>query len=249
MRLIRLIRSLIFLAFLFVVILLVFRESILKSAVQMTVSHITGFGVDLDSLKVGIFRPVVDIRGLRVNNPADYSDRVMLDMPQLYVRYSLSEILKGKVDISELTVTLKEFSVIKNADGTTNVGELKGIGGAKEEGQKKSVSSSKKTNVRIGLLKLKLGRVVYKDNSIQPPSTKVYNLNINREFRDISDFRSVIRLIVVESLLKANLRDLADVDVKKLVADTASLAIGTTTKVIKKTTGALENLLPFKKKE
>ncbi len=249
MRLIKLIRNLIFLAFLLVIILFVFRERILKSAVQMTVSHITGFGVDIDNLKVGIFRPVVDIRGLKVNNPADYADRVMLDLPQLYVRYSLSEILKGNVDISELTVTLKEFSVIKNKDGTTNVGELKGMGSVKEEGRKKSASPSKKTSVRIGLLKLKLGRVVYTDNSIQPPSTKVYNLNINKEFRDISDFRSVVRLVVVESLLKANLGNLKDVDVKKLVFDTTSAAIGTTTKVLKKTTGALENLLLFKKKE
>ncbi|MFH0941145.1 MAG: hypothetical protein V1840_04755 [Candidatus Omnitrophota bacterium] len=234
MRLIRLIRSLIFLAFLLVIVLFVFRERILKSAVQLTVSHVTGFGVDLDSLKVGIFRPVVDIRGLKVNNPSVYSDRVMLDLPQLYARYVPSEILKGNIDISELTVTLKEFSVIKNADGTTNVGELKGMGGVKEEGPKKSASPSKKTNVHIGLLRLKLGRVLYKDNSIQPPSVKLYNLNINKEFHDISDLRSVVRLIVAESLLKADLKDLTDVPVKKLVADT---------------TATLENLLPFKKKE
>lgn len=249
MRLIRFIRNLIFLAFLLVIILFVFRERILKSAVQMTVSHITGFSVDLDSLKIGIFRPVIDIRGLKVNNPADYPDRVMLDLPQLYVRYSLLEILKGNVDISELTVTLKEFSVIKNKDGTTNVGELKGMGGVKEKGRKKGVSPSNMPGARIGLLRLKLGRIVYKDNSIQPPSTKVYNLNINKEFRDISDLRSVVRLIVVESLLKADLKDLMDVNIKKLVADTTSVAIGTTTNVLKKIVGVLENLLPFKKKE
>ncbi|OIO36506.1 MAG: hypothetical protein AUJ74_02110 [Candidatus Omnitrophica bacterium CG1_02_44_16] len=248
MRLIRLIRNLISLSFILVILFFVFREPILKVVARMTVSHVTGFGVDIDRLKIGIFRPVIDIKGVKVNNPADYSDRVMLDLPQLYVRYAPSEILKGNIDISELIVTLKEFTVIKNKDGTTNVGELKGIGGAKEEGLKKSVSRPKKTNLHIGLFRLKLGRVLYKDNSVQPPSTKVYNLNINKEFRDIGDIRTIIRLIVAESLMKANLGNLADVDVKKLVTDTTSAAIGTTTKVIKKTAVTLENLLPFNKK-
>ncbi len=238
MRLIKLIRNLISLSFILVILFFIFREPILKSALKLAVSHTTGFGVDVDTLKIGIFRPVVDIRGLKVNNPADYSDRVMLDLPQLYARYSLSEVLKGKIDINELTITLKEFSVIKNNDGTTNVAKLKGMGGAKEEGPKKDTSTSKMPGVRIALLKLKLGRLVYKDNSVQPPSVKTYNLNINKEFRDISDLRSVIRLIVVESLLKANLKDLAGVDVTKLMADTTSVAIGT-----------LGGLLPFKKKE
>lgn len=272
MRIIKLMRNLVFLFVIFVILLFIFREPVIKNAVIITAKGMTGFSVDVRQLKVGLFRPVIKIDGLKVQNPADFEVRVMLDMPQIYVSYVPRQLVEAKVHLTTLKIDLEEFQVVKNAKGETNVGRLKAVADSmkgKEE-EKKPAAAPAKPSFQIDTLQLKVGRVVFKDYSVTPPATKTYNVNINKEFRGISSSAGLMRLIVVESLLKTNLSGLLDFNFKALednvkgllaapgammkktagvATDAATEAVGTTKTVVKKTFGIFGNILSPKKEE
>jgi hypothetical protein len=255
----RLIRFFIFLIFAGLVLLFVYREPLLKNAIKLAAGEITGFSVEVDKLEVGFFSPVINIRGLRIYNPPGFPDRLMLDMPQLMVRYVPQEVIKGKLAFEVLKIDLDEFQVVKAKDGSTNIGQLKGIAPSG-----KSTVPTKPLVLKIDILKLKVNKVVYRDYSVAPPLVKTFTININKEFHDVNDPAKLVRLIVVESLLKTGLNDFSDVnlgtlesDVKTilvsgrdLVVGTASLATGVargTVHIVKKSVEALGSLLSFKR--
>ncbi len=235
---IRLIRNIIFLTVVCVVLLFVYRENLLKFAVKQVAVKITGLSVDVAKLKVGIFRPVLDMGGFKIYNPSGFPDKLMMDMPELYVHYTPSEILKGNIDLKEVRLSLEEFDVVKTKEGATNIARLKALAPPKGEGK------AKMPPLKIGLLKLKVGRVVYKDYSVTPPSIKTYSVNIDKEYRDITDPAQLVKLIVFESLSKTSIQGLADVDLQSMKQNVASLVSSQASGV----TGTLQKLWPFNKK-
>ena len=45
----------------------------------------TGLGLDIGSMDVGILRSAIGIKALRLRNPAGFSDRFMVELPEIYV--------------------------------------------------------------------------------------------------------------------------------------------------------------------
>ncbi|MFH1878356.1 MAG: hypothetical protein ABH883_06075 [Candidatus Omnitrophota bacterium] len=125
------------LIFLFVVS--VFKDSLIKFSVEKAVRGVTGLRISIGGLRVGILKTVIGIKELRVYNPGGFKDRIMLDMPEIYVNYDLPAILKGDIHLTEMRISLKEFIVEKNAKGELNLDSLKmteGDGGGETAGQK-----------------------------------------------------------------------------------------------------------------
>jgi len=215
----KLVRHLIIFVVLAFVLLLFFREAVLKTAVRVTAGRLTGLTVDISRLRIGIFKPVIDIGSLKIYNPPDFPEKLMLEMPQLFIRYEPMEMLKGKLSFKEMRIDLKEFNVIKDKDGATNIAKLTALAGSQEAGKEKSAAAKKEAAMppmHIGTLRLDIGRIVYKDFSAHLPSVKTFDVNIHKEYRDINDPAHLVRIIVMESLLKTNIKGLSDVDIASL---------------------------------
>ena len=181
-------------------------------------------------------------------------------MPRLLVRYVPSEIFKGNLVFKEIRIDVEEFQLVKQRDGSTNIGQLKGVG---ESGKKTRAPA-----LSIALLRLRINKLIYKDYTVSPPDVKTFHIGINKEFYNINDSTKLVRLIVGEALLKTNIRNLADVNIgilestvktvlgtsKELVTGTTSVAVGvvkgtinTTTGVLKKTAGEIGSIFSPKK--
>jgi hypothetical protein len=256
-------------------VVVVGRNVIIKGAVSTGVKAVTGLDLKIDKMNIGLANTLLGINGLVLYNPDGFVDEVMMDLPEIYVDYDLGAIMKKKVHLKEVRLNLKEFTIVKNKDGVLNLDSLTAVKSAKKEApkeEKKEEKPKQDMELKIDLLKLKLGKVVYKDYSNDPekPSTQEFVMNIDEEFQDITDPKSVVTIIVMKAMANnalANLTNfklgpLADSlqgSVKgagKLVTDIAgdTLGIGkdvggkaveTTTEAVKKTTETLKNLLPF----
>ncbi len=68
----------------------------------------TGLPLKIGHLEVGILRPVIVVRDLKLGNPASFSDPVMVNLHELYVDYDLGALIqKREVRVlSEATVKL-----------------------------------------------------------------------------------------------------------------------------------------------
>ena len=143
-----------------------FKDVLIKSAVESGVKIVTGLKLSISSFRVGLINTMVGIKNLKLYNPAGFKDRVMLDMPEIYVDYNLGAIMKGKIHLEDLKINMNEFVVVKNEKGELNLDSLKVVQSSKKkEAPKTSGKAAKIPEIQIDSMELKIGRVIYKDYS------------------------------------------------------------------------------------
>ena len=247
----------------------VLKDILVKTSVEKGVELVTGLPLRIQGFRLGLINQAVGIRDLKLFNPKGYKDKLMLDMPEAYVDYNLGSIVKGKVHLEAIRIDVKEFTVVKNEKGELNLNSLKVVKAAKE-GKKPGAGRKGKTPaIQIDNLKLKVGKVVYKDYSKgAEPSVKEFNVNIDEEYKNISNPYAVVSLVVVKALRNTTIANLANFDLQGLqgtISETlgsakkvageavvkAQEAVKETEETIKKTAESLTDALklPFGSKE
>lgn len=200
----------------FIAILLLpfIKDAVVKAGVESAMEFVTGLPLGMKGFKVGIFKTVIDIKGLKVSNPRGFADRAMLDMPEAYVSYDLPSIMKGHIILKEVRLHLKELVVVKNEKGVLNIDSLKFVKERKaKKAEKKEKEKGKASTLHIESLYLKVGRVIYKDYSAGgAPDIKEFNLNLNEKYRNINDPEALVSLIVFRSLANTSISRLANFD-------------------------------------
>ncbi|MCX5677561.1 MAG: hypothetical protein NTY76_00410 [Candidatus Omnitrophica bacterium] len=193
------------------------KDLVIKFAVESGARIVTGLNLKIGVFRVGIFNTLVDIRNLRILNPAGFKDKMMLDMPEIYVKYDLPAIFKGKIYLKEVRINMKEFVVVKNEKGELNLNSLRVVKAQKSGSSPKVQAGGKAPEIQIDKLRLKAGKVIYKDySSGGVPRIIEYNINIDEEYRDITDPYTLVSLIVARSLMNTSIANLTNFDLNGL---------------------------------
>ncbi|MCK4852277.1 MAG: hypothetical protein KAS86_04100 [Candidatus Omnitrophica bacterium] len=211
-----------------VLVLSVAKNTIARISVERGVRLVTGLSLKMKSLDIGIIRTLIDINDLRLFNPPGYEDRVMLDMPEIFVDYDLPAIIRGRIHLEKVRINLKEFVVVKNDKGELNLDSLKSVQQQKKAEKPAARKKGKAPEIQIDVLELKIGKVIYKDYSAGgKPAVKEFDINIDEKFRNIDDPNKLISLIVVKALMHTTIAELADFDLSSLegpITDTLAAA-------------------------
>lgn len=214
----------------FAAVLIFAKDLFVKMIVEQGVAAAAGVKLSIRSLKIGILRTDVRIQDLRVFNPPGFSEPVMADIPEIYVDYRALPLLKGEVHLPELRLHFEKFVVAKNSKGRLNVAALKAVsspqasptkpgleqkpGSAPGPGQ--PASKQKAGNLRIDRFSLRIGRILYTDDSKAGPSAREYPVDLNAQFHDISDLNQLVRLIVLKVMVSTPLARLTQFDAGNL---------------------------------
>ena len=235
------------------------KDLVIKMAVESGARMVTGLNLQVGAFRVGILNTVVDIRNLRILNPAGFKDKIMLDMPEIYVRYDLPAIFTGKVHLKEARINMKEFFAVKNEKGQLNLNSLKVVQDQRSGVKPAAQAGGKVPDIQIDKLRLTIGKVYYKDYS-KPGEPRVteYDVDINEEYTNITDPYSLVSLIVVKALANTSVSRLTSFDVKGLsnsipnvlgsaekittqAADTAAQTAGKVNDAVSKTADAVSD--------
>jgi len=204
------------------------KNTIVKVSVEKGVNVVTGLKLGIKSMNVGVIKSLVGIKGLKLYNPRGYKDRVMLDMPEIYVDYDLGAILRGDVHLPEMRLDLKEFVVVKNAKGELNLNALKVVKEEKGGREKAPSGKGEAPRIRIDSLRLKIGKVIYKDYSGGgEPKVQEFDINLDEQYSNIDDPNKLVSLIVVRALMNTTIARLTNFDLNMLkgtVGDTLKTA-------------------------
>jgi len=193
------------------------KDFIIKTSVEAGVGVVTGLRISIGSFRAGILSTLVDIGNLKIYNPEGFKDKVMLDMPKIYVDYDLSDIMKGTIHMTAIKIYLREFVVVKNESGQLNLDSLKVVQAEKDGGKAEAKEAGKLPPIRIDVLELKIGRVLYKDYSRGgEPMTKEFNINLDERYENITDPYSIVSLIVVKAMANTSVGSMAGFDVRGL---------------------------------
>ena len=188
------------------------KDVIIRVSVENGVRMVTGLTLKVDSFRVGIFKPILQIRGLKLFNPPGFKDRIMVDLPEIYVDYDRGALMKGKVHITNARIDLRELVVVRNTGGQLNLNSLRVVQ-AREGRAKPAV---KTPPLMIDRLELKIGKVVLKDYSTGSPIVKEFNLASDEIYTNIDDPNALVSLIVVRALRKTSIAALTNFDINDL---------------------------------
>jgi hypothetical protein len=244
--------------------MLLTRNAIVKFSIEKTIAIVTGVRVNIGKLDIGILKPVVHIEQIQLLNPENFSDRVMIDIPEIYVDYHLPSIIGGHFYFPQIRLSIKEVAVVKNAQGALNLDALKSVKAQKEESKDEKPKEAKEAGlmpkIKIDELHLSIVRVLYKDYSKKSdPEIMVFNINLKEVYRDVDDPFVLANLIIARSLANTTVSSLINFDLKGLpstvggvvsgVGKTVSTAVSGVKDTGKQAADTLKGLLlsPFKK--
>ena len=207
------------------------KDLIVKASVEKGTELVTGLKLSIGSFRVGLINTLVDIKNLRLFNPAGFKDRTMIDMPEIYVDYDLGAILGGKIHLTKVRLNCREFVVVKNEKGELNLNSLKVVQAQKEGKKPAEKAVGKAPQIQVDSLELKIGKVTYKDYSKGPtPSVREFNINIDEKYSNITDPYAVVSLIVVKSMMNTSIPSLTNFNLRGMEG-TISGTLGTAQKV------------------
>ena len=181
--------------------LLLAKDFIIKSAVSAVASKVTGAKVTIGWLSLGILKQSVRITDFKMYNPSGFTRNILLDMPELVVKYDLASLLKGKLHLPLVEVQLKEIGLEKNKEGKLNVDSLA------VSQQKAGGKPAKQMPMQIDILNLGIGRLVSKDFSAgTEPEIKVYDINFKKSFKNITSAEQLALIILTEPMKAAGIK-------------------------------------------
>ena len=196
------------------------KDAIVKIAVEKGVAAVTGLELRIQRLHLSLLNSSVMIHGLKIYNPPEFPDRLMADIPQIYVACDLPAILKKDIHIKAFKLDMREFVVVKNAKGQLNLNGFKKAPGQKAKAEQASGPTQGLAKIRIDTLELKAGKVLYKDYSTgSTPTVKEFNVNIDERYSNISDPYALIGIIISRTLMNTAVGNLANVDISKLTGN------------------------------
>ncbi len=229
------------------------KNLIVKTSITAGVKAMTGLKLSIKSMNIGILNTLIGIKKLQLYNPPGFVDKLMVDLPEVYVDYNFGAFIKKKVHLEEVRLDLKEFSVIRNEKGELNLDSLRVVEEKKEEkveGEEgKEEEKAKMPELQIDVLELKIGKVVYKDYSKgTPPKVREFNVNIDERYENITNPRTLITLIIVKALKNTTIARLTNFNLGALQEDVAEKLKETTKKVVETADKAIETGKDVKKK-
>lgn len=181
----------------------IIKDQLIKGAVTVTASAITGAPVHIDGLSLGIFSQRAKIAGFKMYNPRGFSRSILVELPKIYVAFDLGALFGGKLHLPNLEIELKELGLEKNKEGGLNVDSLKVV----KQGEKQKAQAPSQMSLRIDTLKLGMGRIVSKDYSAPgEPVVSVYDININKGYKNITSAQQLAALILAEPMKAAGIQ-------------------------------------------
>lgn len=197
--------KLLFRLVLFVILLVVGvvlgRNFIVRKAVEIGVTHKTGFPLTVGSANLNLLTGKLELRNVKLMNPSEFPDNRFIDFSLLQVDYDTLSMTGDRVHVREMVVRIDELVVVKNAKGEANYEKLKAklSGGNDKPSPATSGSAApveKKKSYCVDLLRVYMGTVVYKDCSKAKPTERKVKLNNEVTYKNVTDATSMSDLIM-----------------------------------------------------
>ncbi len=183
--------------------LVVFKDAVVKAAVEIGVTKTTGFYTKIEKLDFD-FPKSIQISGLRIHNPEGFEEKIFLDAPEIYISVVLKEALKKeKIHLPEVRLNVQQVNIVKNKDGISNVQMLTSVGGQGAKPAAKPAEPKPAMPFQLDKLVLTMRQVQFYDPSGLPaglaPKNLSVDMNVNQEvFTDITDPKALINLILTK---------------------------------------------------
>lgn len=184
------------------VILIISKNTLAQFALTKGVKQAVGLDINLEKIDPSLLNSSVYVKNMTIFNPKGFEDNVMANIPELYIAFDIASFFKGNAHLHKIRLELKEFVVIRNVYGKLNVNSIPGF----------SKTGFASPAVKMDLLELKIGKVVYKDYTQPQPVVSEYNINIDEKYQNITDVKALAELIVARAVINTAVSNLVNIN-------------------------------------
>jgi hypothetical protein len=172
---------------------MVFLPRVVEHALRST----TGFDIRLAVLKVDPFTGRVVVEGLTAKNPPSYPSPDFFELRQLRADVSIfSWFFSDQFVVNELDVDTAKIALIRQHDGKSNAGDfMAGFSGGAARPE-----TRKPRRYLVKRLHIRLEELYVADYTGMATDKKVYKLNIDQTYTNITDPRQLLVPKVVNTL-------------------------------------------------
>jgi hypothetical protein len=104
-----------------IVLLLVFKDSILCVIIEHRFRARTGMDVKIGRLSSSLFPPVATFENLKIYNTPEFGGTEFLIVPELHVELDAHALANNKLKVKLLRSNVAEIDVVRNLSGKTNI--------------------------------------------------------------------------------------------------------------------------------
>jgi hypothetical protein len=104
-----------------IVLLLVFKDTILRKIAEHQIRAETGMDVKIGRFSSGLFSPVVTIENFKLYNTPQFGGTEFLIIPELHIEFDSDALAAQKLRVKLVRFNLAELDVVKNQAGETNI--------------------------------------------------------------------------------------------------------------------------------
>ncbi|MBI4430389.1 MAG: hypothetical protein HY587_01585 [Candidatus Omnitrophica bacterium] len=179
------------------------RKAILTYAARLIVGQAADFKVELGHFDINPFFGIVSIKNLRLYNPPEFNSGIFLNLPEVEVDAKISDFLTRRlVHLEMVRLNLDEVTVIRNAEGKTNLSILTSVSSQKETVHtEKERARQEKITFLIDELHLTMRNVNYVDHSVQGAAPKTYSFDMkinDKVMKNITNPAAIVGTIVLQ---------------------------------------------------
>lgn len=173
------------------------KNVIAQAMVTRGVKAMTGVGLKMREVHVGLTGTHVRIRGLQLLNPAGFHEPLMVNMPELVIEYNPAGVLSGQTRFTTVRMDLRELVVVRTAQGFVNLDALRAVQVSRQHNKANSARPLRPAS---------------------PPVVREFPVNLHERFAGVSNPHGLGALVISRALAKTAVPDLAKLDLKPLQA-------------------------------
>lgn len=106
------------------IILLLSLNSIVRVIMEHNIRAQTGMDAEIGSVELGLTKPTLEIRDLKIYNPPSFGGTLFLDIPEIHAEYNRVAFAEKQVHLTLLRFDLEEINFVKNQSGRMNIDAL-----------------------------------------------------------------------------------------------------------------------------
>jgi hypothetical protein len=173
---------------------------VIRSAVLSCTRTMTGLTADVGGISVSLIGTSVRIRDLRLHNPPQFADPLLMVMPEVFIDADMGAYFSKKfVHVESILIDAKEILVTHNEKGELNIDSLV------------------IPLMKIDVFRLKVGRVVLKDYSRgREPNVLAVSVNIDERFEHVTDLKGTFVAAVKKAVMNSSPLALVNFGLKPL---------------------------------
>lgn len=198
------------------------RNILARTIITKGVKTVTGMAIDVKSINIGLFHSGISVAGLKVYNPQGFTDKLLADIPEVYVDFDLAGLFRNRVHLRKLKIDINQLNVVLSESRKLNLNSLALF--------LPQPGAGKPPQIQIDELWLKVGKVTYK--AYLPAlgvKSKEFNMALDEKFNDVTNPSSVAADVLKRILRHFGIANLANFDINALgaqVKEQAQQAVG-----------------------